>query len=84
MKVKLIQSLSFGGKDETTSVEGFVGKALVGDVYESSTERMAYSCAEALARLCDVLADKDILSLREVVYIANGYKDYDMLEKVEE
>lgn len=81
MKVKLIQP--YLGRDETTSIEGFVGKALVGDVYESSMERTADSCVEALARLCDVLADKGILSLREVVFIAKGYKDYDMLEKVE-
>lgn len=81
MKVKLMQSLE---KNTITSVEGFVGKALVGDVYDSSTERTAYNCAEALARMCDVLADKGILSLPDVVYIAKGYKNSDMLEKVEE
>lgn len=81
MKVKTIETY---GEGEPTSVEEFVGKSLEGDVYDSNrTERITYNCAEALARLCDVLADKGILSLREVVYIANGYKNYDMLEKLE-
>lgn len=81
MKVKTIETY---GEGEITSIEEFVGKALEGDLYASfSTERMTHKCAEALARLCDVLADKGILSLREVVYIAKGYKNYAMLEEIE-
>lgn len=81
MQVKLITSLN---KGKIMSIEDFVGKALTGDVYESSTERTTHNCVDALARLCDVLATNGILSLREVVFIAEGYRDYDMLEKVEE
>ncbi len=44
---------------------------------------MLHNCAEALARLCDVLAEKGIISLRDIVYIAKRYKDFDMLEEIE-
>lgn len=83
MQVRLIQSLSFD-RGKTISVKEFVGEALEGDVYDSDRmERMSHNCAEALARLCDVLAEKGIISLRDVVYIAKGYKDFDMLEETE-
>ena len=36
-----------------------------------------------IGRICDRLAEKNILSLEDISYIANGYDDYESLEKLD-
>ncbi len=71
-----------------TTVSGYVESSLDGEDYDrgvlAAMQRKADNSIEALARLCDVLAEKGIISLQDVVYVAKGYKDYDdKLEVIE-
>ena len=71
-----------------TSVEDYVEISLDGESYDrggrmETIGQTANNCIEALARLCDVLSEKDIISLLDVVYIAKGHRDYDKLEAIE-
>ena len=75
MKIRIKETY---GEGKITSVEDYVESSLDGTDYNhgvtEATARTANNCAEALARLCDIL----------VVYIAEGYKDYDKLEAVDD
>jgi len=50
----------------------FTGNPLIRDVAKGA-QINAYNGHKALARLCDVLADKDILSARDIMYIAEDF-----------
>jgi len=84
MKVKVT-----GGclKKREVEIENYFVESLDGYDYErgavESAARTAENGTKALGRLCDLLVSKNVLSLSEIVYIANGY-DAEQLEKVEE
>ncbi len=89
MEIRIINNTTYGVPvpGTITSVEGFVETSLDGtgiDRYGiEATERTADNCVYALSRLCDILAEKGILSLQDVTYIAVGNRDYPKLKAIE-
>jgi hypothetical protein len=74
------------GESATIKLEDYVLDALEREDYYTgaleAASAAATNCGAALGRLCEVLVEKNILTLDDVVYIANSY-DKEKLEKVE-
>ncbi|MCP4990917.1 MAG: hypothetical protein GY928_34200 [Colwellia sp.] len=74
------------GSDTVMQLKAYVTNTLNGDTYGASKDEIALTtadnCIGAIGRLCSVLAEKRVISLPEVVFIATGGTS-DVLEAVE-
>jgi hypothetical protein len=69
-------------KEESEMVSEWVASALNGGDYDRGAVEEAAETAnrvrEAFGRLCEVLADAQVLDASDVHYIAKGYRDSDV------
>lgn len=72
-----IKTKEYYGKERVESVKDFVVRKLDGCDYErgaiETIEKTAENATEAIGRLCEILAEKSILSADDIVRVVSKY-----------